>query len=137
MASWPPCNTWEGRPASRSPSVRVRFDPVPRVDGIEASGDPLTAVRADIYPLSGRRRRGRLRRREALIGRKGTHLFVNGHTSADDRKETVQMTCKIERQADEHHTTLRLIGYLQAAHLEALQAHMESNGPRIVLTSTR
>ena len=43
------------------------------------------------------------------------------------------MTCKIERQADEHHTTLRLIGYLQAAHLEALQAHMESNGPRIVL----
>src|SRR5499426_2402792 len=50
-----------------------------------------------------------------------------------DRKETVQMTCKIERQADEHHTTLRLIGYLQAAHLEALQAHMGSNGPRIVL----
>jgi hypothetical protein len=43
------------------------------------------------------------------------------------------MTCKIERQADEHHTTLRLIGYLQAAHLEALQAHMESNGPRTVL----
>ena len=43
------------------------------------------------------------------------------------------MTCKIARQADEHHTTLRLIGYLQAAHLEALQAHMESNGPRTVL----
>jgi len=43
------------------------------------------------------------------------------------------MTCKIELQADEHHTTLRLIGYLQAAHLEALQAHMESNGPRTVL----
>ena len=43
------------------------------------------------------------------------------------------MTCKIELQADEHHTTLRLIGYLHAAHLEALQAHMESNGPRIVL----
>ena len=43
------------------------------------------------------------------------------------------MTCKIELQADEHHTTLRLIGYLQAAHLETLQAHMESNGPRTVL----
>jgi anti-anti-sigma regulatory factor len=43
------------------------------------------------------------------------------------------MTFKIELQADEHHTTLRLIGYLQAAHLEALQAHMECNGPRTVL----
>src|SRR5437867_13396852 len=48
-------------------------------------------------------------------------------------QERDTMTCKIERQADEHHTTLRLIGYLQAAHLEALQANMESNGPRIVL----
>ncbi len=36
---------------------RIIFDPVPRVDGIEASGDPLTDVRADIYLLSGRRRR--------------------------------------------------------------------------------
>ena len=36
---------------------RIIFDPVPRVDGIESSGDPLTEVRADIYLLSGRRRR--------------------------------------------------------------------------------
>ena len=36
---------------------RIIFDPVPRVDGIDASGDPLTAVRSDIYLLSGRRRR--------------------------------------------------------------------------------
>jgi anti-anti-sigma regulatory factor len=43
------------------------------------------------------------------------------------------MTCKIERQIDEHHTTLRLIGHLQAAHLEALRAHLEGNGPRTVL----
>ena len=43
------------------------------------------------------------------------------------------MTGKIERHTDGHHTTLRLIGYLHAAHLEALQAHMESNGPRTVL----
>ena len=43
------------------------------------------------------------------------------------------MTCKIARQADEHHTMLRLIGSLHAAHLEALQAHMESNGPGTVL----
>jgi glutathione S-transferase len=53
--------------------------------------------------------------------------------SADDRQEAAQMTCKIEQQADGHHTTLRLIGHLQAAHLEALQAQLESNGPRTVL----
>jgi len=43
------------------------------------------------------------------------------------------MTCKIERHTDGHHTTLRLIGHLQAAHLEALKAQLESNGLRTVL----
>jgi catalase len=36
---------------------KIIFDPVPRVDGIESAGDPLTEVRSDIYLLSGRRRR--------------------------------------------------------------------------------
>jgi catalase len=36
---------------------KIIFDPLPRVDGIESSGDPLTNVRADLYLLSGRRRR--------------------------------------------------------------------------------
>ncbi|HEV3026857.1 MAG TPA: catalase family peroxidase [Planctomycetota bacterium] len=36
---------------------KIIFDPVPRVDGIDPSGDPLTEVRADIYLVSGRRRR--------------------------------------------------------------------------------
>src|SRR5205823_11211299 len=36
---------------------KIIFDPVPRVDGIDTSGDPLSEVRADIYLLSGRRRR--------------------------------------------------------------------------------
>jgi hypothetical protein len=53
--------------------------------------------------------------------------------STEDKQEAAQMTCKIERQVDEHHTTLRLIGHLQAEHLEALQAQMEDNGPRTVL----
>ena len=43
------------------------------------------------------------------------------------------MTCKIERYADGHHTTLRLIGYLQAEYLEELQAQIERNGPRMAL----
>jgi catalase len=36
---------------------KIIFDPVPRVDGIDSAGDPLTAVRSDLYLLSGRRRR--------------------------------------------------------------------------------
>jgi catalase len=36
---------------------KMIFDPVPRTDGIEPSGDPLTEVRSDLYLLSGRRRR--------------------------------------------------------------------------------
>ena len=36
---------------------KIIFDPLPRIDGIESSGDPLTAARADLYLLSGRRRR--------------------------------------------------------------------------------
>jgi catalase len=36
---------------------KVIFDPIPRVDGIDTSGDPLSEVRSDIYLLSGRRRR--------------------------------------------------------------------------------
>ncbi len=36
---------------------KVIFDPLPRIDGIDSAGDPLTAIRSDIYLLSGRRRR--------------------------------------------------------------------------------
>jgi catalase len=36
---------------------KIIFDPLPRVDGIDSAGDPLTALRSDIYLLSGRRRR--------------------------------------------------------------------------------
>jgi len=36
---------------------QIIFDPIPRVDGIEPSGDPLLEPRAAIYLMSGRRRR--------------------------------------------------------------------------------
>ena len=36
---------------------RMIFDPIPRVDGIEPSADPLLELRAAIYLISGRRRR--------------------------------------------------------------------------------
>jgi catalase len=35
----------------------IIFDPIPRVDGIESSGDPLLEPRAAVYLMSGRRRR--------------------------------------------------------------------------------
>jgi catalase len=37
---------------------QIIFDPIPRVDGIEASADPLFEPRANVYLMSGRRRRG-------------------------------------------------------------------------------
>ena len=35
----------------------IIFDPIPRVDGIDPSADPLLEVRAAVYLISGRRRR--------------------------------------------------------------------------------
>jgi catalase len=36
---------------------KIIFDPIPRVDGIDPSDDPLLEVRAAVYLLTGRRRR--------------------------------------------------------------------------------
>lgn len=36
---------------------KIIFDPIPRVDGLDPSDDPLWQLRADIYLMSGRRRR--------------------------------------------------------------------------------
>jgi catalase len=44
-------------PSDDKEKARIIFDPIPRVDGIESSGDPLLQPRADVYLLSGRRRR--------------------------------------------------------------------------------
>jgi catalase len=44
-------------PNNEAEQRHIIFDPIPRVDGIESSGDPLLEPRADVYLLSGRRRR--------------------------------------------------------------------------------
>jgi len=44
-------------PESDVEQKHIIFDPIPRVDGIEASADPLLELRAAIYLVSGRRRR--------------------------------------------------------------------------------
>ncbi|MEI9979001.1 MAG: hypothetical protein WDN23_08350 [Edaphobacter sp.] len=44
-------------PDNATDQQRLIFDPIPRVDGIEASADPLFEPRANVYLLSGRRRR--------------------------------------------------------------------------------
>jgi len=44
-------------PDNEMQQQRIIFDPIPRVDGIEPSDDPLLELRAAIYLLSGRRRR--------------------------------------------------------------------------------
>jgi catalase len=45
-------------PDNPTEQQRMIFDPIPRVDGIEASADPLFEPRANVYLMSGRRRRG-------------------------------------------------------------------------------
>ncbi len=44
-------------PNNASDQQHIIFDPIPRVEGIEASADPLFEPRANIYLMSGRRRR--------------------------------------------------------------------------------
>jgi catalase len=44
-------------PDSLREQKKIIFDPIPRVDGIEPSADPLLELRAAVYLLSGRRRR--------------------------------------------------------------------------------
>jgi catalase len=44
-------------PNNEQEQKAIIFDPIPRVEGIEPSNDPLLELRAAIYLLSGRRRR--------------------------------------------------------------------------------
>lgn len=44
-------------PDNLAQQKQIIFDPIPRVEGIEPSADPLLELRAAIYLLSGRRRR--------------------------------------------------------------------------------
>ena len=44
-------------PDNQAEQRHIIFDPIPRVDGIEASADPLLEPRATVYLASGRRRR--------------------------------------------------------------------------------
>ena len=44
-------------PDSDATQRQIIFDPIPRVDGIEASEDPLLEARAAVYLATGRRRR--------------------------------------------------------------------------------
>jgi catalase len=44
-------------PNSPREEKQIIFDPIPRVDGIDPSADPLLELRAAVYLISGRRRR--------------------------------------------------------------------------------
>ena len=44
-------------PDNAGEQKQIIFDPIPRVEGIEASDDPLLELRAAVYLLSGRRRK--------------------------------------------------------------------------------
>lgn len=42
---------------SRVQQKRIIFDPIPRIEGVEASDDPLLDIRANVYLISGQQRR--------------------------------------------------------------------------------
>jgi catalase len=44
-------------PDNAGAQQHIIFDPIPRVDGIAASADPLFEPRANVYLMAGRRRR--------------------------------------------------------------------------------
>ncbi len=44
-------------PDNAAEQQKIIFDPIPRLDGIEPSADPLLELRAVVYLISGRRRR--------------------------------------------------------------------------------
>ena len=44
-------------PDNATEQKQIIFDPIPRIDGIEPSADPLLELRAAVYLISGRRRR--------------------------------------------------------------------------------
>jgi catalase len=44
-------------PENAHEQKNVIFDPIPRVDGIDPSDDPLLELRAAVYLIGGRRRR--------------------------------------------------------------------------------
>lgn len=48
-------------PDSDIEAQRIIFDPIPRVDGIDPSDDPLIELRAALYLISGRRRRAAMK----------------------------------------------------------------------------
>jgi catalase len=48
-------------PDGEAQQRNIIFDPIPRVDGIDASADPLLELRAAVYLLSGKRRRQTVR----------------------------------------------------------------------------
>ena len=56
-------------PNNAGEQQQIIFDPLPRVDGIETSADPLFEPRANIYLMSGRRRRAAGKQKTVEAGR--------------------------------------------------------------------
>lgn len=55
-------------PDNEAQQKKTIFDPIPRVDGIEPSNDPLLELRAAVYLISGRRRRQAPEAQPAVAG---------------------------------------------------------------------
>jgi len=84
----------------------VIFDPLPRVDGIESSGDPLTDVRSDVYLLSGRQRRAASSDANApthkQIAQRAYELYVaRGRKDGNDVQDWLAAEAQLKREISE------------------------------------
>ena len=89
---------------------RVIFDPLPRVDGIDSSGDPLTEVRSDVYLLSGRQRRaasaGAQSPSHEQIAQRAYELYLErGREDGKDVEDWLAAEAELRREASQAPTT--------------------------------
>ncbi|HXY79443.1 MAG TPA: catalase [Candidatus Bathyarchaeia archaeon] len=85
---------------------RVIFDPLPRVDGIDSSGDPLTEARSDVYLLSGRQRRAasgdaRLLSHEQIAQRAYELYLARGREDGKDVEDWLAAEAQLKGEVSE------------------------------------
>ena len=95
----------------------IIFDPIPRVAGIESSADPLLEARAELYLVSGRRRR-------AQGAKSGTEAMMNcASISGSEEHPVVVLGTRPRPNAGRG----ELLIHVRAAGLTSSELHWEPN----------
>jgi len=73
-------------PENAAAQQKIIFDPIPRVQGIEVSADPLFEPRANIYLMSGRRAEP-TESGKAAIGNRPFFLHLNRTAASSNSRQ--------------------------------------------------